>query len=118
MKEFPEVHRWFTSGLVFKTPEAELQCYKKLQSVVEEHGVEIAIEPGDGANHLSGSFDFTLFDDRFADIVCGYVEKNWRIKCILSDKDGYFSGWVQEYHPSGICIDGINISSVFEEGFE
>lgn len=118
MTEYPEIFRWFTSELEFENETATQQCLAELQNIVAEHDAVVTIEPSGSEVHFSGSFDFSLFNERFHHVLAKHIKHNWRIKCVFNDPDGFFGGWVEEYHRSGLCLHSKNLNALFEEGFE
>lgn len=117
MQQFPEVHRWFSSEIIFPTQADVVKCYKQLKVLAKDSG-EIQIESGSVGVHFSGSFNFLEFNESIPKVISECMQTpNFSIKYIFSDPDGYFGGGVTCWDGNGEVIDDVCINTFFEREY-
>lgn len=114
-----ENHRWFTSEILFVTAADMVRCVNKIRKLVGENK-RLDIHPAETGIHLDGYFaldEDTL--DQIKEIIkefSSFAMKEYSIKYVLIEKEGYFTGWCEKYNRNGVIIEGVNLSSFFETG--
>ena len=113
-----EIHRWFTSEILFVTAADMVRCVNKIRELVGENK-RLDVHPAETGIHLDGYFDLIDKLDQIQEIIkkhASFAMQEYSIKCVSITQDGYFSGWCEKYNRHGEIIKGINLSDFFEEG--
>lgn len=114
-----ENHRWFSSEILFVSSADMIRCVNKIRDLAGPNK-RLDVHPAETGVNLDGYF--TLDEDTL-DQIKGIIKeytsfsmKEYSIKYVLIEKEGFFSGWCEKYNRNGVIIEGVNLSDFFEIG--